>query len=147
VFLKDLLIFHLRFFNKNYCNIFQKQMTENVNDPTAFVAVGQVDSGKSALCGHLLYKCGYVDERNMEKIRIKAKEDKMEPWIWSRVLDVYEEEMARGKTHEFDTVLFENKATGRSYRLIDTPGHQKFVRSMIEGISGKVNIAVVLISM
>ena len=113
--------------------------------PKTFVAIGHVDTGKSCLCGHLLYKCGYIDERNMEKIRIKAKADGMEPWIWSRVLDIYEEEMERGKTHEFDTITFENK--DRSYQLIDTPGHQKFVRSMIEGISGNVNIGVVLISM
>lgn len=112
-----------------------------------FVALGQVDSGKSTLCGHLLYKCGYIDERNMDKIRIKAKEDGMEPWIWARVLDIYEEEQARGKTHEFDSVIFDNKKTGKQYELIDTPGHQKFVRSMIEGISQNVNIAIAMISM
>lgn len=112
-----------------------------------FVAIGHVDTGKSSLCGHMLYKCGYIDERNMEKIRIKAKEDGMESWIWARVLDIYEEEQERGKTHEFDSVVFDNKLTGKKYELIDTPGHQKFVRSMIEGISKNVNIAIVLISM
>jgi len=110
-----------------------------------FVAIGHIDTGKSTLCGHLLYKCGYIDERNMEKIRIKAKEDGMEPWIYARVLDIYEEEAERGKTHEFDTVTF--KHNERNYQLIDTPGHQKFVRSMIEGISQEVNIAMLLISM
>ncbi len=37
-----------------------------------FVAIGHVDTGKSCLCGHLLYKCNYIDERNMEKIRKKS---------------------------------------------------------------------------
>ena len=83
----------------------------------------------------------------MEKIKIKAKEDGMESWIWARVLDIYEEEMERGKTHEFDCIIFDNKNTNRKYQLIDTPGHQKFVRSMIEGISQNVNIGIVLISM
>ena len=109
-----------------------------------FVAVGHVDLGKSTLCGHLLYKCGYIDEREMNKIREKAKKDNMEKWVWSRVLDIYEEEMERGKTHEFTTVEFEYK--GNQYQLIDTPGHRSFVRSMIEGISEDVNIAVVLVS-
>ena len=46
-----------------------------------FVALGSVDSGKSTLCGHLLYKCGYVDEREMDKIRAKAQKDGMEKWV------------------------------------------------------------------
>jgi small GTP-binding protein len=110
-----------------------------------FVAIGHVDSGKSSLCGHLLYKCGFIDERTMEKIRTKAKADGMEKWIWSRILDIYEEEQLRGKTHEFDSVQW--KYQDKLYELIDTPGHQRFVRSMIEGISGNVNIAIVLVSM
>lgn len=81
----------------------------------------------------------------MDKIRRKAEEDGANTCIYSRVLDIYEEEMERGKTHEFDTVIFKYK--GKEYQLIDTPGHQKFVRSMIEGISQQVNIAVLLISM
>jgi translation elongation factor EF-1alpha len=121
-------------------------MTSNSQDtPNRFVAIGHVDAGKSALCGHLLYKCGFVDERAMEKIRTKAKADGMEKWIWSRILDIYEEEQLRGKTHEFDTVEWTYE--GKSYELIDTPGHQRFVRSMIEGISENVNIAIVLVSM
>lgn len=83
----------------------------------------------------------------MDKIKLKAKEDGMESWIWARVLDIYEEEQERGKTHEFDSILFVNKKTGKEYELIDTPGHQKFIRSMIEGISKNVNIGMVLISM
>ena len=110
-----------------------------------FVAIGHVDTGKSSLCGHLLYKCNYIDERNMEKIRTKAKEDGMESWIYARVLDIYEEEAEKGKTHEFGSVIFNHN--DKQYQLIDTPGHQKFVRSMIEGISQEVNIAMLLISM
>jgi translation elongation factor EF-1alpha len=110
-----------------------------------FVAIGHVDTGKSCLCGHLLYKCKYIDERSMEKIKIKAEKDGMKKWVWSRVLDIYEEEMKRGKTHEFNTVEF--KYNDKGYQLIDTPGHRKFVRSMIEGISDDVNIAVLLVSM
>ena len=110
-----------------------------------FVAIGHVDTGKSCLCGHLLYKCGYIDQHEMNKIREKAIKDKMEKWVWSRVLDIYEEEMLRGKTHEFNLINFEfNK---KNYQLIDTPGHQTYVRSMIEGISQDVNVCVLLISM
>jgi translation elongation factor EF-1alpha len=109
-----------------------------------FVAIGHVDTGKSCLCGRLLYACNYIDEHRMDQIRHTAKQDKMERWVWSRILDIYKDEMLRGKTHEFTTVDFDfNK---KKYQLIDTPGHKGFVRSMIQGISGEINIAVLLLS-
>jgi len=109
-----------------------------------FVAIGHVDTGKSTFCGHLLYKSGYVTEHEMDVIRKNAKKDKMEKWVWARILDIYEEEMHKGKTHEFNEIefTFDNK----SYTLIDTPGHQSFVRSMISGISRDIDIAVLLVS-
>lgn len=81
----------------------------------------------------------------MTKIREKAIADKMTGCEYSRVLDIYEEEQERGKTHEFSTVNL--SYNGGEYELIDTPGHQKFIRSMIEGISFDVNIAMILVSM
>ena len=116
-----------------------------MSDVKKFVAIGHVDTGKSCLCGHLLYKCGYIDKHSMNKIREKAIKEKMEKWVWSRVLDIYEEEMLRGKTHEFNSIEFNYNQ--KKYQLIDTPGHQTFVRSMIEGISQNVNICMLLISM
>ena len=110
-----------------------------------FVTIGHVDTGKSTLCGHLLYKCGFVSDHDFNKIKEKAKKDKMEKWIWARILDIYEEEMIRGKTHEFNEINFEFK--DNIYQLIDTPGHQTYIRSMIDGISRNVNIAVLMVSM
>ncbi|VVU95565.1 Elongation factor Tu GTP binding domain [seawater metagenome] len=118
---------------------------ENSNFKIKFVAIGHVDTGKSCLCGHLLYKCGFIDKHSMDKIRQRAIKDKMERWVWSRVLDIYEEEMVKGKTHEFNLIDFNYNQ--KDYQLIDTPGHQMFVRSMIEGISQDVNICVLLVSM
>jgi len=43
-----------------------------------FVAIGHVDTGKSCLCGHLLYKCNYINDHDMDKIKAKAKKDKMD---------------------------------------------------------------------
>lgn len=31
------------------------------------VIIGHVDSGKSTCTGHLIYKCGFIDQRTMEK--------------------------------------------------------------------------------
>ena len=30
------------------------------NNTIKFVAIGHVDTGKSCLCGHLLYNCGFI---------------------------------------------------------------------------------------
>ncbi len=110
-----------------------------------FVTVGHVDSGKSTLCGQILLKCKYIDERDFEKIKQKAEQDGMIKWAHSRILDVFEEEQLRGKTHEYNSIDFnyENK----QFRLIDTPGHRTYVRSMIEGISSGVDVILVIISM
>lgn len=89
-----------------------------------FVAIGHVDTGKSTFCGHLLYKCNYINDHDFKKIKDKAKQDQMEKWIWARILDIYEEETSRGKTHEFSEIGF--TYNDKDYTLIDTPGHQKF---------------------
>ena len=109
-----------------------------------FVAIGHVDTGKSTLCGHLLYLCNYVNEHDFNKIKEQAKKDKMEKWIWARILDIYDEEMSRGKTHEFNEIIFNYNE--KEYKMIDTPGHQGFIRSMIGGISRDVDIGVLMVS-
>lgn len=38
------------------------------------VILGHVDSGKSTLTGHLIYKCGGIDKRAMEKFEKEAAE-------------------------------------------------------------------------
>ena len=107
--------------------------------------IGHVDSGKSTLCGRLLHACGSVDERELEKIFKKAREEGMESWGWSRLLDINEEEQVRGKTHEFNRVSFKFREV--DCELIDTPGHKLYIKSMIEGISSNVNLVVVVVSM
>ena len=36
-------------------------------DRLNLVVIGHVDSGKSTSSGHLIYKCGGIDERTIEK--------------------------------------------------------------------------------
>ena len=38
------------------------------------VVIGHVDSGKSTTTGHLIYKCGGIDKRAIEKFEKEAKE-------------------------------------------------------------------------
>jgi elongation factor 1-alpha len=38
------------------------------------VVIGHVDSGKSTSTGHLVYKCGGIDKRTIEKFEKEATE-------------------------------------------------------------------------
>lgn len=38
------------------------------------VVIGHVDSGKSTTTGHLIYKCGGIDKRTIEKYEKEAAE-------------------------------------------------------------------------
>ena len=58
---------------------------------------------------------------NLEKLNKKRKKIKWKKWVWSRILDIYEEEMLRGKTNEFNEIDFNYQ--DKTYQLIDTPGH------------------------
>lgn len=39
-----------------------------------FLVIGHVDSGKSTTTGHLIYKCGGIDKRTIEKFEKEAAE-------------------------------------------------------------------------
>lgn len=39
-----------------------------------FTVIGHVDSGKSTTTGHLIYKCGGIDKRTIEKFEKEAAE-------------------------------------------------------------------------
>lgn len=96
-----------------------------------FCFVGEVDSGKSTIAGHLYYLCGGVTKHDLEQIKKDLGNKKTQ--IWSAVLDINAEERERGKTNEFSTLSL--KYEENEYQLIDTPGHQIYIRSLIEGIS------------
>lgn len=103
----------------------------------SFLLLGQTDSGKSTIAGHLLYKCGYF--REVDENKGKSR--------WSALLDTCEEEQEHGKTktHEFSfyDFSFENK----DYTLIDTPGHLLYIRTLIEGLfSRKIDVVCLVIS-
>lgn len=43
------------------------------------VVIGHVDSGKSTTTGHLIYKCGGIDKRTIEKFEKEAAEVSLPP--------------------------------------------------------------------
>ena len=98
-----------------------------------FVFFGHIDSGKSTCAGHLYYLCGGISEHEFNNIKKECEEDKATYQLWSRVLDINDEEKLKGKTYEFTLLDFEFK--GSKFCLIDNPGHKMFIREMIKGMT------------
>lgn len=47
------------------------------------VVIGHVDSGKSTTTGHLIYKCGGIDKRTIEKFEKEAAEVRLKSEVFS----------------------------------------------------------------
>ncbi|KAF7661702.1 hypothetical protein LDENG_00255710 [Lucifuga dentata] len=95
------------------------------------VVIGHVDSGKSTSTGHLIYKCGGIDKRTIEKFEKEAAEMGKGSFKYAWVLDKLKAERERGIT--IDIALWKFETT------------KDFIKNMITGTS-QADCAVLIVA-
>merc|ERR1739847_245878 len=108
------------------------------------VVIGHVDSGKSTSTGHLIYKCGGIDKRTIEKFEKEAQEMGKGSFKYAWVLDKLKAKRERGIT--IDIQLMKFMTSKFQVTVIDAPGHRDFIKNDPPGECETFNAQVIVLN-
>lgn len=109
--------------------------------------IGHIDAGKSTLIGQILIQMNMIPTSVIDSYKKLSKDNKMESWYLSYLMDTEDTEREKGKTFEMNRISIELPYNNdiRIVTLMDTPGHTGYIIEMLNAAKC-ADIALLIIS-